>query len=326
MGEGVLHGCILFYNGVMDGKSHIQRIFGPPCNEVAPDAVGAGMAPTAGRASERLGVQGAAGGCGFSEGGPDGEEELWRSALPCLLDIGAAMLVSGADVRHVERMLDRMGYAYGAVRMDVFVITAHMVVTITLPSGREHTLSRRIDSIAATDFSRLQALDRLCAQCCVQPLPADELRSRLQAIADCGQGAGRLFIGGTLAVAAFAVFFGGSWVDALVAALVGAFVCYTMRCWRPFFPNYLIYNFTAALASGILIGVAGLLVPQLQSSVIIIGVIMILIPGIPMTNAIRDLIAGDTLTGIMRLVESLLWALALALGFMAAMVLTGWVG
>lgn len=255
-----------------------------------------------------------------------GEEVLWLSVLPCLLDIGAAMLASGADVRHVERMLERMGYAYGAARMDVFVITAHMVVTITLPSGREHTLSRRVESIAATDFSRLQALDGLCAQCCEQPLPVDDLRSRLRALMERQQGTGRLFAGGILAIAAFAVFFGGRWIDAAVAALVGAFVCYTMKCWRPCFPNYLVYNFATALASGVLIGLAGLAVPGLQSGVIIIGVIMILIPGIPMTNAIRDLIAGDTLTGIMRLVESLLWALALALGFMAAMVLTGWVG
>lgn len=302
--------------------------------EPAPIADGAGMlGASCGASGEKApGASGSAGGNGVpgapGTGVPEaaGEDALGRAVLPCLLDIGAAMLGAGADVRHVERMLGKLGCAYGARRMDVFVITALMVVTITLPSGREHTLSRRVDSIAATDYTKLQALDRLCSGCCEKPLAPAELHERFCAIADGRQSDGRLFAGGVLAIAAFAVFFGGSWVDALAAALVGVFVCYTMKCWRPFFPNYLIYNFTAALASGLIIGAAGLLVPGLQSGVIIIGVIMILIPGIPMTNAIRDLIAGDTLTGIMRLVESLLWALALALGFVVALMVVGWVG
>ncbi len=305
----------LFYNGAMD--TMLQ-------NRTEPGLCAAGQgAPEVPYRADGEGAPGMspADGCETT-----GEEVLRRSVLPCLLDIGAAMLGAGADVRHVERMLDKLGRAYGARRMDVFVITTLMVVTITLPSEREHTLSRRVDSIAATDYTKLQALDRLCSGCCREPLPADELHRRFRTIADGRQGDGRLFAGGVLAIAAFAVFFGGSWVDALAAALVGVFVCYTMKCWRPFFPNYLIYNFTAALASGLIIGAAGLLVPGLQSSVIIIGVIMILIPGIPITNAIRDLIAGDTLTGIMRLVESLLWALALALGFVVALMVVGWVG
>lgn len=39
-----------------------------------------------------------------------------------------------------------------------------------------------------------------------------------------------------------------------------------------------------------------------------IGDIMLLIPGILMTNSIRDILIGDTISGVMRLVESLLWA------------------
>ena len=48
------------------------------------------------------------------------------------------------------------------------------------------------------------------------------------------------------------------------------------------------------------------------------GDIMLLIPGVAMTNATRDMLSGDTISGVMRFVESLLWAVALALGFMAA--------
>ena len=57
---------------------------------------------------------------------------------------------------------------------------------------------------------------------------------------------------------------------------------------------------------------------------IIIGDIMLMIPGISLTNSVRDMLLGDTLSGTMRLVESLLWAGAQAAGFMAAIWLMGY--
>ncbi len=56
----------------------------------------------------------------------------------------------------------------------------------------------------------------------------------------------------------------------------------------------------------------------ISTDMVMIGDIMLLIPGVAMTNATRDMLSGDTISGVMRFVESLLWAVALALGFMAA--------
>ena len=55
--------------------------------------------------------------------------------LHCLMDIAEALLAVGAEVNRVEDTLTRMGTAYGAVRMNAFVITSSIVVTMTLPSG-----------------------------------------------------------------------------------------------------------------------------------------------------------------------------------------------
>lgn len=55
---------------------------------------------------------------------------------------------------------------------------------------------------------------------------------------------------------------------------------------------------------------------------VMIGDIMLLIPGVAMTNATRDMLSGDTISGVMRFVESLLWATSLAFGFMVAL----WLG
>ena len=78
--------------------------------------------------------------------------------LHCLMDIAEALLAVGAEVNRVEDTLTRMGTAYGTVRMNAFVITSSIVVTMTLPSGRDITQTRRILTPGGTDFTVLEAL------------------------------------------------------------------------------------------------------------------------------------------------------------------------
>ena len=47
---------------------------------------------------------------------------------------------------------------------------------------------------------------------------------------------------------------------------------------------------------------------------IIIGALMALVPGISFTNAMRDIIAGDMVTGITKTIESILIGVSIALG------------
>ena len=69
--------------------------------------------------------------------------------LHTLLELGESMLADGADVRRVEQTLSRMGKAYGAVRMDVFVITSSIVLTMCFADGSAATQTRRIEKSAA---------------------------------------------------------------------------------------------------------------------------------------------------------------------------------
>ena len=85
--------------------------------------------------------------------------------LHCFMDLGEAMLTVGADVNRVEDTLIRMGMAYGAARMNVFVITSSMVVTMTLPDGRDVTQTRRVPSPGGTDMTVLEDLNALSGRC-----------------------------------------------------------------------------------------------------------------------------------------------------------------
>ncbi len=51
---------------------------------------------------------------------------------------------------------------------------------------------------------------------------------------------------------------------------------------------------------------------------IVIGNIMLMIPGVAITNSLRDMISGDTMSGLLRFVESIIKAIAVTLGFVFA--------
>jgi len=112
-------------------------------------------------------------------------------------------------------------------------------------------------------------------------------------------------------------------LDALVAAVFAVVICLLSDYVKPFCPNEIVFNFIASLAAGLGIGAIVQVVPGLHGDMIIIGEVMLLIPGIALTNSMRDMLAGDTVAGALRFLEALLWAGALAGGFMVAIFAVG---
>ena len=231
--------------------------------------------------------------------------------LHCLMDIAEALLAVGAEVNRVEDTLTRMGTAYGAVRM---------------PSGRDITQTRRILTPGGTDFTVLEALNDLSRRCCADPIPLDELRREVAQITAEAPKPLLVYLGSALAAGSCALFFGGSMTDSLVAALFGLVICRLQRHFGPQCPNRLVFNLLSALAVGISITLCAFFLPELHADKILIGDIMLLIPGLAMTNAVRDTMVGSPISGAMRLIETLLWAGALAMGFMSAFLLMGGIG
>jgi len=240
-----------------------------------------------------------------------------------ILNLGEAMIGSGAEINRVEDTLTRLGTAYGAQRMDVFVITSSIVVTMIFPDGQEMTQTRRILKPGGTNFTRLEALNALSRECCMKPMPVNELSEKIRALESAEKRKSFIYIGSMLAAGSFAVFFGGGLWDGIVAALFGLFICFLQYELTPFCPNKVVFNLLCSMLVGGGICLCAKVFPGLMADKIMIGDIMLLIPGLAMTNSIRDVLVGDTISGIMRLIESLLWAGSLACGFMIAIWLIG---
>ena len=163
--------------------------------------------------------------------------------LHTLLELGESMLADGADVRRVEQTLSRMGKAYGAVRMDVFVITSSIVLTMCFADGSAATQTRRIEKSAMTDFGKLEAINAISRSYCEHPFPVPELYDRLQLAKRCEPARWKLFAGSCLAAGALAVFFGGTALDGLAAGLFALVLCVLQIVLPPLCKNKVLFNF-----------------------------------------------------------------------------------
>lgn len=240
-----------------------------------------------------------------------------------LLDLGEAMLENGAEVLRVEDTLGRLGTAYGAVRTNAFVITSSIVVTMVFDDDQEITQTRRIIDSVGTDFKKLEELNELSRKCCENPLPVEELSCEIKKRLSNTSNPIKFHIGSVLAAGSLAVFFGGNLLDGLLASGFAFLICLMQRRLSPYCSNKSVFNLLCSFFTGISICPVARLSTLVHADKIMIGDIMLLIPGIALTNAIRDVLVGAPISGLLRLTESLLWACSLACGFMFAVWLIG---
>ena len=243
--------------------------------------------------------------------------------LCVLVKMGEALQNSGAEVFRVEDTLNRIAAAYGAQEVNVFVITSSIVVTLTMPQLPPQTQTRRLRHASGNDLLALEELNALSRRICAAPPAVEEFQQQLDAILAQRADPRVHLAGSVLAASSFAVFFGGSLWDGLLAGGIAVLICWMERYLAPFCMNGIEFQFIASFLSGIGTLLLCRIGPQLHADKVLIGIIMLLIPGIMLTNSIRDILLGDLISGSLRLVEAILLAAVLALGMMAAIWLMG---
>ena len=239
------------------------------------------------------------------------------------LTLGEQMLRSGSEVSRVEDSIRRICTAYGAERVDVLTITASIVVTISGKDFGVVTQTRRVTGIHF-DLQRLELLNQLSRRMVREKLSGGQVERELARIdsAPSYSFLQQIFIF-MLVSASFALFFGGDGWDALASALTGAAMKFVDRAVKWLELN----SFVGTLLTSVLGGLLAYLLVDWgigrSVEMISIGNIMLLIPGVMMTNSIRELFSGDTISGLMRFLETLLVSMMIALGFVAASLIGG---
>ena len=141
-----------------------------------------------------------------------------------ILDIGEAMLQSGAENFRLEDSFYRMCRSYGFKRSDVFVIPSNIQVTVETPEGEIITQIRHIES-SEPNFDQLDYLNNLCRYVCQHTPDEKEMREKyLEVINREPQKRITRYAAGIMGGTGFAVFFGCNVWDAIVALIVSVMI------------------------------------------------------------------------------------------------------
>ena len=233
--------------------------------------------------------------------------------LDMATDLGYELAMAGAETFRVEESISRVLAAYG-VESEVFAIPNYLIVTI-LVDDAPITRMRRIGA-HGNDLDGVEKLNSLSRSYCRhRPEPHEGMRWLRQTLDSVARYPFWMeYVGDFIGAAGFALLFSGSWQDCLCAGVCGILVGLVTNLLERQKANPFFRTIAAAFFMALLAYAMGSLGLAPNPDAVTIGALMLLVPGLLFTNAMRDIIYGDTNSGINRVVQVLLTAVAIALG------------
>lgn len=242
--------------------------------------------------------------------------------LGIAMEVGNAILQCGGEVRRVEDAISRICMAYGCTDADVFSLTSEIVATASYGTIR-HTQSKRIHYYAY-NLKRLENINALSREICRETPDPDWVHDQLAKIIKAGKiNPLKRYVGFGLAAMGFTIFFGGNWIDAPASLAVASVIFLIEHYIRKERINQLAYTITASFIAGLFAVGIHAIFGALDLNAIIIGNVMLMIPGVSFTNGVRDLLGGDIAAGFLRVSEAVLISIAIAAGFALPLLMIG---
>lgn len=241
-------------------------------------------------------------------------ESKLRDIMSITLLAGEILLRNGAETYRVEETMGHIGRACGARRVEAFAIPTGIFVTIHTEYGEITQCSRVTER--TINLCRIVKVNELSRRLSDQRIALEQARNLLERIAQerTEFNLGVLLVASGVVGASYAVLQNATILETVPAFLAALLVRYIAHLVSRFRMVRFLFEFLGA-ASAALIGIAAhYIMPEINRDIVIVGALMPLVPGMAITNSIRDVIAGDLLAGMSRALEGLLTASAIAMG------------
>ena len=243
----------------------------------------------------------------------------YNNLLELATTVAHRLAMSGAETFRVEDSVILIMQAYG-VEAEAFAIPNCLTVSMETPDGIPMTRMKRIGH-HGNDLDDVERYSNLSRRICREK-PDTKVAFQWLQEADKAKRQYPLpahLAGCFLGACGYSVFFGGTFADSIFAGVCGVLVGLVGLMMdrlkaNAFFRTMIASFLMAVLAYGLC--VTGIVK---NADTVIIGTLMILVPGLLFTNALRDIIYGDTNSGLNRIVMVFLIAVAIALGTGAAL-------
>lgn len=239
-------------------------------------------------------------------------ESFVRSVFFVSINAGKVLLESGAETYRIEDTMTRIATAYGIENTQVFVTP-----TVIIFSINDYSLTQtvRIDE-RFNNLSRVIEINALSREIS-NGLPIKKAIERLETIHETSSlPLWIMVIAAGFASAMFLIMFNGVPSDMLIAFVGGAGALLIneamLRYTRiKFFTEFFASFYVAIIATSyVAIGFSS----TEMLNTIIIASVMPLVPGVLITNAVREMIRGHLMAGATKGIEAMLTAIAIGVG------------
>ncbi|MDF2538603.1 MAG: hypothetical protein K0S76_1624 [Herbinix sp.] len=227
---------------------------------------------------------------------------------------GEIMAQSGAETFRVEDTMIRILRTSHFQTIEVHATTTGIMATLADPTIEPITGVKRISN-RSNNLSRINEVNQISRNICENSIDLNTAYDKLSAVRNVTTYSGlTVDLATIISTIGFVGLFGGNIIDCMIAALNGLFIVIISRLLAKRLGSAFMVDAAKSLVIAIITMLSVSYFSQAHSEIIIIGSIMPLVPGIPITNAIRDTLQGDYTSGMARATEAFVVSLGIAVG------------
>ena len=238
----------------------------------------------------------------------------YNTLLDLATDLGHNLAMNGAETFRVEESVVLVLQSYG-LEAEAFSIPNCLIVSLRTTDGKPMTRMRRV-GLHGTDLDSVERFSNLSRRiCAAHPQPETAVQWLKETRASCRQHSFPFYLlGHFIGAFGFSIFFGSNLLDSFWAGILGIVVGLVSHVMNKLRANTFFSTIVSAFAMALPAYALAAFGVIYNADTVIIGTLMILVPGLLFTNAMRDIIYGDTNSGVNRIVQVFLIAAAIALG------------
>ncbi|MFP3155060.1 threonine/serine exporter family protein [Lachnospiraceae bacterium ZAX-1] len=249
-----------------------------------------------------------------------------KHVLHLAVSIGESLLKNGGEIYRVQETVIRILEAYDIKDYNVYVVSNGMFATVNEDKDDASSMVRALP-LGDTNLGRIMQVNHLSREVCEHKCTLEEARIRLIECENSPMvGKWGMMLASGISCACFCYLFGGKRIDSVATFFIGMLLelfvdTATKRNTSKFIVN--IIGSAIVTMCSLLLADAGIGILQDK---VASGGIVILLPGVVLTTAIRELFNGDYLSGSIHLMDALLTAFCIAIGVGSAMQIYYFIG
>ncbi len=242
------------------------------------------------------------------------EPSLFDKILHAASLAGALMLENGGEIYRVEAIMQNVARSYGAAHWDCYATPTSIMLTIYDGEERPYTVMKRVHE-RSTNLDKVEKVNRVSRGVAREDWPLARTLAALKEIeAEKPMPLPALVLASSVACAAFVALLGGNRNDVVCGLFTGALLRFVVQGISKLDLGFFFVNLTGGAVAALAGWLCSLLGFATNWDMLTIATSMLLVPGLLFTNAFRDIVAGDLISGISRVFETLAVAVALAGG------------